>query len=76
MGIVWSYIVVLCSYFSYSSPLLSSSTITVFLDINLGEEMAELPSPDLLNNYVHNLGFRPALGRANHPYPSIVSNMF
>ena len=67
---------ILCSYFSYSSPLLSSSTITVFLDINLGEEMAELPSPDLPDNYAFDLGFQPILGRANHPYPSIVSNMF
>jgi hypothetical protein len=65
-----------CSYFSYSSPLLSSSTITIFLDINLGEEMVELPSPDLPDNYAVDLGFRPTLGRANHPYPSIVSNMF
>jgi hypothetical protein len=67
---------VLCSYFSYSSPLLSSSTITVFLDINLGEEIAELSSPNLPDNYAFDLGFRPTLGRANHPYPSIVSNMF
>jgi len=76
MGIVWSYIFVLCSYFSYSSPLLSFSTITVFLDINLGEEMAELPSSDLPDNYAFDLGFQPTLGWANHPYPSIVSNMF
>ena len=27
--------------------------------------MAELLSPDLPNNYTHDLGFRPALGRAN-----------
>jgi hypothetical protein len=67
---------VLCSYFSYSSSLLSSSTITVFLDINLEEEMAKLPSPDLPNNYAFDLGFHPTLGMANHPYPSIVSNMF
>ena len=38
--------------------------------------MVELPSPDLPNNYVYDLGFQPALGRANHPYPGIVSNMF
>ena len=38
--------------------------------------MAELSSPDLSNNYVYDLGFQPALERANHPYPSIVSNMF
>jgi hypothetical protein len=55
---------------------MSSSTITIFLDINLGEEMTELPSPDLPNNYAFDLGFQPTLGRANHPYPSIVSNMF
>ena len=59
------------------TPLLScSSTITVFLDINLGEDMTELFSPDLPNNYVYDLSFQPALRRANHPYPSIVSNMF
>jgi hypothetical protein len=69
---------VLCSYFSYSysSPVVSSSTITVFLNINLEEEMAELPLLDLPNNYAFDLGFRPTLGRANHPYPSIVSNIF
>jgi hypothetical protein len=69
---------ILCSYsYSYSSALLSSSTITVFLDINLGEDMAELPSLDLPNNYAFDLGFQPTLGRANHPNPSIViSNMF
>jgi len=66
----------LYSYFSYSSPLLYFSTITVFLDINLEEEMAELPSPDLPNNYAFYLGFHPTLGMANHTYPSIVSNMF
>jgi hypothetical protein len=54
--------------YSYSSPLLSSSTITIFLDINIGEEMVELSSPDLPNNYAFDLGFQPTLGRANHPY--------
>jgi hypothetical protein len=66
---------VLCSFF-YSFPLLSSSTITIFLDINLGEEMAELPSLDLPSNYAFNMGFQPTLGMAEHPYPSIVSNIF
>jgi len=66
----------LFSYFSYSSSLLSSSTITVFLDINLGEEMAGLPSPDPPSNYAYDLGFQPTLGMAEHPYPSIVSNIF
>ena len=28
-----------------------------FLNINLGEEMAELPSPDLPDNYAYDLGF-------------------
>ena len=28
-----------------------------FLDINLGKEMAELPSPDLPDNYAYDLGF-------------------
>jgi hypothetical protein len=70
---------VLCSYFSYSSPLLSSSTITVVLNINLGEEMSlGLPSSDIPSfwNYAYNLGFTPTLGMTEHPYPSIVSNMF
>jgi hypothetical protein len=66
---------VLCSYF-YSSPLLSFSTITVFLDINLGDEMAELPLSDLPSNYAFDCGFQPTLGMAEHPYPSIVSNIF
>jgi hypothetical protein len=70
---------VLYSYFSYSSPLLSSSTITVVLNINLGEEMSlGLPSSDIPSfwNYAYNLGFTPTLGMTEHPYPSIVSNMF
>jgi hypothetical protein len=44
--------------------------------MNLEEEMAKLPSPDLPNNYAFDLGFHPTLGMANHPYPSILSNMF
>ena len=47
-----------------------------FLDINLGEEMAELPSSDLPSNYAYDLGFQPTLGMAEHPYLSIVSNIF
>jgi hypothetical protein len=39
--------------------LLSSAVLLYYvsLDINLGEEMAELPLLDLPNNYAFNLGF-------------------
>jgi len=48
-----------------------------FLNINLGEEMAGVPSPDRPSfGYAYNLGFEPTLGMAEHPYPSIVSNIF
>ncbi|XP_066392345.1 uncharacterized protein [Miscanthus floridulus] len=40
--------------------------------IEVGEDMAELSLSDLPNNYVYDLGFQPALERANHPYPSII----
>jgi hypothetical protein len=35
--------------------------------------MARLPSPDLPSNYAYDLGFQPTLGRAEHPYQSIVT---
>ena len=52
--------------------------ITFFLYINLGEEMVGIPGPDIpsSSNYAYNLGIQPTLGIADHPYPSIVSNMF
>ena len=40
--------------------------------------MVGLPSSDIPSsgNYAYNLGFKPRLGMADHPYPSIISNIF
>ena len=63
-----------CSCISYKVMAINNF---FFVNINLGEEMAGVPSPDRPSfGYAYNLGFEPTLGMAEHPYPSIVSNIF
>ena len=50
-----------CSCISYKVMAINNF---FFVNINLGEEMARLPSPDLSSNYAYDLGFQPTLERA------------